>query len=79
LATRPTLLPPITDVSDESETDPTLLDIEPVDPRLGGYTWTAVDGSVWKTFINYRIEKEQKQLYGRNAAYSTVTDYAQAP
>lgn len=33
----------------------------------------------WKTFINYRIEKEQKQLYGRNAAYSMVTDYAQAP
>lgn len=33
----------------------------------------------WKTFINYRIEKEQKQLYGKAAAYSTVTDYAQSP
>jgi hypothetical protein len=33
----------------------------------------------WKTFINYRIEKEQKRLYGKNAAYSTVTEYAQAP
>ena len=32
----------------------------------------------WKPFINYRIEKEQKQLYGKTAAYSTITDYAQA-
>jgi hypothetical protein len=32
----------------------------------------------WKVFINYRIEKEQKQLYGKAAAYSTITDYAQA-
>ena len=32
----------------------------------------------WKTFINYRIEKEQKQLYGKTAAYGTITDYTQA-
>jgi len=32
----------------------------------------------WKTFINYRIEKEQKQLHGKSAAYNTITDYAQA-
>jgi len=44
--TRPALLRPITDVWDGSETHPALLDIEPVDARAGGYTWTAVDGSV---------------------------------
>ena len=32
----------------------------------------------WKTFINYRIETEQKQLYGKAAAYSATPDYAQA-
>jgi len=32
----------------------------------------------WKTFINYRIETEQKQLYGKTAAYSTIPNYAQA-
>lgn len=32
----------------------------------------------WKTFINYRIEKEQKQLYGKTAAYSAIPNYAQA-
>jgi len=32
----------------------------------------------WKTFINYRIEKEQKQLYGKTAAYSTTPNFAQA-
>ncbi len=33
-------------VSDGSEIHPTWLDIEPVDPRAGGYTWTDADGSV---------------------------------
>jgi hypothetical protein len=32
----------------------------------------------WKTFIKYRIEKEQKHLYGKTAAYSTIPNYAQA-
>ncbi len=32
----------------------------------------------WRTFINYRIEKEQKQLYGKTAAYSAIPNYAQA-
>ena len=32
----------------------------------------------WKAFINYRIEKEQKQLYGKNATYSSITNYTQA-
>ena len=31
---------------DGLETRPTLLDIEPVDARAGGYTWTDADGSV---------------------------------
>ncbi len=31
---------------DGSETHPTLLDIEPVDPHSGGYVWTASDGSL---------------------------------
>ena len=37
---------PITDHQDGSETHPTLLDIEPVDARAGGYTWTDADGSL---------------------------------
>ena len=37
---------PITDRLDGSEIHPTWLDIEPVDPRAGGYTWTDADGSV---------------------------------
>lgn len=32
----------------------------------------------WRTFINYRIEREQKQLYGQGTAYSKTTTYAQA-
>lgn len=32
----------------------------------------------WKTFINYRIEKEQRQLHGKTATYSAMTEYAQA-
>lgn len=32
----------------------------------------------WKAFINYRVEKEQKQLYGKTAAFSAISNYAQA-
>ena len=32
----------------------------------------------WSTFINYRIEKEQEQLYGKDTAYNKVATYAQA-
>jgi len=32
----------------------------------------------WSTFINYRIEKEQQQLYGKDTAYNKVATYAQA-
>jgi hypothetical protein len=32
----------------------------------------------WKTFINYRVEKEQKQLYGNTTAFSAISSYAQA-
>ena len=32
----------------------------------------------WNTFITYRIEKEQKQLYGEGTAYSKIVTYAQA-
>jgi len=32
----------------------------------------------WNSFIAYRIEKQQKQLYGESAAYSKIANYAQA-
>ena len=31
----------------------------------------------WKKFVNYRIEKEQKQLYGKAGSYRAIPDYAQ--
>ena len=32
----------------------------------------------WDNFITYRIETEQKQLYGEATAYSRIATYAQA-
>jgi hypothetical protein len=32
----------------------------------------------WSTFINYRIETEQQQLYGKDTAYNKGVTYAQA-
>jgi hypothetical protein len=32
----------------------------------------------WERFVTYRVEKEQEQLYGKSAAYSPLTSYAQA-
>jgi hypothetical protein len=32
----------------------------------------------WRDFITYRIETEQKQLYGKGTAYSNIAPYAQA-
>ena len=32
----------------------------------------------WETFINYRVEKEQQRLYGRDTAYDKLPHYGQA-
>ena len=32
----------------------------------------------WESFINYRVEKEQERLYGKDTICGKVTPYGQA-